>query len=95
MSKEMMQIPVKDLLESLKSGYEEYRDCLANGNDKEDLGHIKGYCTTIEQILAAYAGVTSSEMLEIKNPIIGNVSLKRKKTMINYDEPTYLRRQRD
>ncbi|MFK5936900.1 MAG: hypothetical protein QM497_00755, partial [Sulfurimonas sp.] len=95
MSKEMMQIPVKDLLESLKSGYEEYRDCLANGNDEEDLGHIKGYCITIEQILAAYARVTSSEMLEIKNPIIGNISLKRKNIMINYNEPAYLRKQRD
>ena len=38
MSKEIMQIPVKDLLESLKSGYEEYRDCLANENNEEDLG---------------------------------------------------------
>ena len=90
-----MQIPVKDLLESLKSGYEEYRDCLANGNDEEDLGHIKGYCTTIEQILAAYGEITSAEMLEIKNPIIGNVFLRRKEPPINYDEPAYKRKQRD
>ena len=95
MSKEIMQIPVKDLLESLKSGYEEYRDCLANGNDEEDLGHIKGYCTTIEQILAAYGKITSSKMLEIKNPIIGNVSLGRKEPPINYDEPAYLRKLQD
>ena len=95
MRKEIMQIPVKDLLESLKSGYEEYRDCLANGNDEEDLGHIKGFCVTIEQILASYGGVTSTEMLEIKQPIIGNVSMKRKKPKINYDEPAYLRKKKN
>ena len=50
---------------------------------------------TIEQILASYGGVTSTEMLEIKQPIIGNVSLKRKEPKINYDEPAYLRKQQD
>jgi len=90
-----MQIPVKDLLESLKSGYEEYRDCLAKGNDEEDLGQIKGFCVTIEQILASYSEVSSAEMLEIKKPIIGNISLRRKDPMIDYDEPSYLRKQRD
>ena len=85
----MIQIPKDELLESLKLGYTEYRDSLANGNDKEDLAHIKGYCVTIEQILAAYGGVTKEEMLEIKQPIIGNISLRRAEKqqpdMINVD----------
>lgn len=42
MSEDMMQIPVSDLLESLKSGYEEYRDSI-NNSDDGDLGHIKGF----------------------------------------------------
>jgi len=44
--------------------------------------------------LAAYGDVSVAEMLEIKNPIIGNVSLRRKK-LIDYDTPTYIRRQKD
>lgn len=93
MSEKLMQIPVQDLLESLKAGYEEYKICSQKGHDEEDLAHIKGYCTTIEQILAAYGKVTSTEMMEIKRPIIGNVSLRRKK-IVDYDEPTYLRRKK-
>ncbi len=95
MNNKVMQIPVDDLLGSLKSGYEEYRDCLANGHDEEDLGHIKGFIVTIEQILASYGGVTSTEMLAIKKPIIGDVSLRRKKPKINYDIPTIVRNQKD
>lgn len=92
MSDKIMQIPVSDLLDSLKSGYEEYRDCLANGHDDEDLGHIKGFCVTIEQILAGYGAVSSTEMLEIKRPILGNMSLRRKNKPIDYDVPTYIRK---
>ena len=91
----MIQIPKDELLESLKLGYTEYKECLSNGNDKEDLAHIKGYCVTIEQILAAYGGVTKEEMIDIKQPIIGNISLRRKKqNLINedYDVPTIFRR---
>ncbi len=95
MNEKVMQIPVDDFLDSLKSGYEEYRDCLAQGHDEEDLGHIKGFCVTIEQILASYGGITSSEMLEIKKPIIGNISLRRKKAKTNYDIPTFIRKQKD
>ena len=91
----MIEIPKGELLESLKLGYTEYKECLSNGNDQEDLAHIKGYCVTIEQILAAYGGVTKEEMLDIKKPIIGNISLRRKKqNPINedYDVPTIFRR---
>ena len=94
MSDKIMQIPVDDFLESLKSGYEEYKECLANGHDEDDLSHIKGFCVTIEQILASYGGVTSTEMLAIKKPIIGNVSFRRKKPKVNYDVPTIIRRQK-
>jgi len=95
MSDKIMQIPVDDLLDSLKSGYEEYRDCLANGHDDEDLGHIKGFCVTIEQILASYGGIKSTEMLEIKRPIIGDTSLRRKKPKVNYNIPTIFRNKKD
>ena len=90
-----MQIPVSDLLDSLKSGYEEYRECLKNEHDAEDLAHIKGFCVTIEQILAGYGEVTEAEMLSIKQPIIGDISLRRKPPKIDYDIPTYTRKKKD
>ena len=91
----MIEIPKDELLESLKYGYMEYRDCLANGSDEVDLAHIKGYCTTIEQILNAYGGVSSDEMMKIKKPLIGEVSLRRGKKQdsnIDYDIPTIFRK---
>ena len=89
-----MQIPVSDMLQALEDGYKDYKKSLADDTGIEDLAHVKGFCTTIEQILSAYGDVSSAEMMEMKNPIIGNVSLKRKK-IVNYDEPSYLRRQKD
>ncbi len=98
MSEEIMQIPVSDLLESLKSGYEEYRGSI-NNSDDGDLGHIKGFCTTIEQILRAYGGVTADEIIKVKEPIIGNISLKRKKksldiTEVDLELPSIYRREK-
>lgn len=93
-------MPIKELLESLKEGYLEVKECLDNGADAEDLAHVKGFCVTIEQILAAYGEVTKEEMLAIKEPIIGNISLRRKddkdkkfKIDLNadFDRPTVLR----
>ena len=86
-----MEIPVEDLLNSLKEGYLEYKEALSNNYDNEDLGHIKGFCTTIEQMLSAYGGITSAEMMEIKRPILGNISLRRK-IKVNYETPTYIRK---
>lgn len=92
----MIQIPKDELLESLRLGYIEYRDCLAKGNNKEDLAHIKGYCVTIEQILSAYGEVSKEEMLDIKRPIIGNISLRRKKqddkNTVDINTPTIFRK---
>ncbi len=96
-----MEIPVDELLESLKEGYLEVKECLENGSDAEDLAHVKGFCVTIEQILSAYSGVTKEEMLAIKEPIIGSLSLRRKTKDSNtkidmnadFDTPTVLRRQ--
>ena len=97
-----MEIPVDDLLESLKEGYYEVKECLENGADAEELAHVKGFCRTIEQILAAYGGVTEEEILIIKEPIIGGISVKRKddkdkKSVIDmnvdFDTPTLIRRQ--
>jgi hypothetical protein len=93
----MMQIPIEDLLESLKSGYQEYKESVENGSDETDLAHIKGFCTTIEQMLSLYGKVSVETIMEIKRPIIGNISLRRKKKNsfnfqnANLDEPTILR----
>jgi len=83
------------ILDSLKSGYKEYKNCLENNHDEEDLAHVKGFCTTIEQILASYGKVTKAEILAIKRPIIGDISLKRKELKPNYDIPTFIRKQQD
>ena len=94
MNTKVMQIPVSDLLLALEDGYKDYKDSLKNDTGAEDLAHVKGFCTTLEQILSTYGDVTSAEIMEIKNPIIGNISLHRKKS-VDYDTPTYIRRQKD
>ena len=94
----MIQIPKEELLESLKMGYNEYKDCIGTGADEVDLAHVKGFCTTLEQILSAYGDVSLEEILEIKRPIIGEVSLRRKKKTeesndeIDYEIPTIFRK---
>ena len=73
-----------------------YKDSVLNGADIGDLAHVKGYCVTIEQILSAYGGVTSEEIMKIKRPIIGDVSLRRgkkKNTNIDFDVPSIFRKQ--
>ena len=96
---QMMQIPIEELMASLEDGYLEYKKCKAAGSSRIDLAHVKGFCTTIEQILAAYGGVTSDEMMKIKKPILGDESLQRKKSEskevdmnADFDQPTILRR---
>jgi hypothetical protein len=95
MSKKIIEIPVNELLDSLKLGYEEYKKCLEDEHDLEDLSHVKGFCTTLEQMLAIYGDVTKVEMMNIKKPILGNISLKRKAPKVNYDIPTFIRKQKD
>ncbi len=96
----MITIPVEDLLDSLKSGYTEYKESVENGAVEVELAHIKGFCTTIEQIIRLYGNVSSEEILKIKRPIIGDISLRRKKKNIynfsdtDLEEPTILRRQK-
>ena len=93
----MIQIPKKELLESLKYGYLEYKEGIANGDSEVDLAHVKGFCTTIEQILSVYGDVTTQEIRAIKRPIIGEISLRRKKKPkvasedVDYDIPTIFR----
>lgn len=96
----MIEIPKEELLASLKLGYEEVRDCMANGNDTVDIAHVKGYCVTIEQILSAYGGITKEEMMRIKQPILGNISLRRKVETsdsqgIDLETPTIFRKKID
>jgi len=94
----MIQIPKEELLESLKMGYSEYKDCIGTGADEVDLAHVKGFCTTLEQILSAYGDISLEEILEIKRPIIGEVSLRRKKKAeesngeVDYEIPTIFRK---
>jgi len=52
----------------------------SKGADEADIAHVKGFCTTIEQILAAYGSVSKEEMLQIKRPILGEISLRRRKS---------------
>lgn len=96
----MMQIPVKVFLKSLRDGYLEYKKCAISGSDEVDLAHIKGFCATIEQIVHSYGKVTEAEIKEIREPILGNISLYRKQKMINHEiidleTPTILRRKQD
>ncbi len=91
----MIEISKDELLESLKLGYTEYKDCVANGADAVDLAHVKGYCVTLEQILSAYGGISKEQIMQIKRPIIGNVSLRRENSKngnIDYDVPTVFRK---
>ena len=96
----MMQIPLKDLLASLKDGYIEYKKCVENGSDEVDLAHVAGFCTTMEQILSSYGKVTDAEIEAIKEPIIGTVTLTRRKkglkiSNIDLETPAIFRRQQD
>ncbi len=96
----MMQIPVEVFLDSLKNGYIEYKKCVENGSDEVDLAHVAGFCTTIEQILSSYGKVTDAEMEAIKEPIIGTVTLTRRKkglkiSNIDLETPAIFRRQQD
>ena len=94
----MITIPKEELLESLKYGYTEYKNGIANGDSEVDLAHVKEFCTTLEQILSAYGNVTLEEILEIKRPIVGEVSLRRKKKQresnkeVDYEIPTIFRK---
>lgn len=96
-----MEIPIDELMASLEDGYLEYKKCKASGSSRVDLAHVKGFCTTIEDILAAYGRVTCAEMMKIKEPILGDESLRRKKSEgkeldlnADFDQPTILRRQK-
>ena len=49
MSNRVLQIPVDELLESLKVGYEEFKRVIEDHpEDKEYVGQVKAFCTTIE-----------------------------------------------
>jgi hypothetical protein len=94
--KKTIKIPLDELLLSLEDGYIEIKNLLKNETDEVDLAHVKGFCTTIEQILVAYGNISVDEIMKIKTKIIGNMSLRRKSDQIsflsNLDEPTYIRK---
>lgn len=72
----MMQIPAQEILSSLEDGYKEYKKSKAEGKSEVILAHIKGFCTTLEQILSAYSEISQEEIIKIKEPILGNESLR-------------------
>jgi len=89
----MQELIAQELLDKLPNLYdEEYKIALENNHDESSLSHIKGFCTIIGQILASYGGVTKVEMLDIKKPIIGNISLRRKEPTVDYNVPTCKRK---
>jgi len=69
MSNNIIQIPLTNLITNSKSSYEEYENYLVD---------IKGFCTTIEQILAIYRQVTKDEILDMKETIFRNISFRKK-----------------
>ena len=93
MSLSTIEIAKDEMIESLKLGYEEYRDGVKKKSSEADLAHIKGFCTTIEQILIVYGETSKEEISKIKKPILGNISLNRVNTKVDYDIPTFMRRQ--
>ena len=99
MNSRVMKIPVDELLESLHSGYMEYKRVIEeHPEDREDVGKVAGFCTTIEQILAAYGNVGVDEMMKIKRPVIGEISLRRKsqkKEIVDLETPTIFRKRQD
>ena len=97
----MMQIPTQEMLLSLEEGYKEYKKSKAEGRSEIILAHIKGFCTTLEQILSVYGGVSAEEMIKIKEPILGNESLLMNEGKGNkidlsadFDEPTIFRKKK-
>lgn len=95
MSLSTIEIAKDEMIESLKLGYEEYRDGVKKKSSEVDLAHIKGFCTTIEQILTVYGEISKQEISDIKKPILGNISLNRVNAKVDYDIPTFMRKQRD
>ena len=100
MNEQIMKIPVKDLCKSLEDGYREYKSTALTSQDKLEIGHLRGYCRTIEQILNIYGSLTEEDIVNIKKPILGNTSMKfsekQKKFSdesrhIDYDIPTCFR----
>lgn len=94
-----MHIPVKDIVESLVYGYHEYKIAKENGHSRTDLAHIKGFCTTMEQILEIWGSFSDEEIKKIKAPILGDENLNRKQNeqiIVSQDTdletPAYLRR---
>ena len=98
MEEKILQIPVSEMVESLKLGYEEYKDVFEKSNNVEDLGYLRGYCRTIEKILFVYGELSKEEVLSIQQATIGDMRLEPiKKTPSNDDEldiPTYFRNQK-
>jgi hypothetical protein len=100
-NKPMMQIPIEEIILSLEEGYKEYKKSKAEGKSEVALAHIKGFCTTLEQILSAYGGVSVEEMMRIKEPILGNESLRMNTgkenkidLSVDLDQPTIFRKRR-
>ena len=95
MEEKILEIPLSELIESLKLGYKEYKEALMQKNDLEDIGYLRGYCITLERILQAYGEMTTEEISTIKKAVLGDVEIKRQTALPQNDEldaPAYFRR---
>ena len=94
MNNKTIEIPIEELLESLKKGYIEYKDCLENTSNDIEIAYTKSFCATIEQILISYSDITHAQIMAIKRPILKRISVIDKKDInldIDYEIPTIFR----
>lgn len=87
----MISIKEEVLEETLSVVYHDIKKAI-ECDDKEEFIHAKGFCCALENIAIQYGNYTQEDIAKIKNPIIGNISMRpNKKT--DLDTPTYLRKQ--
>lgn len=88
----MVKISREEVAYNLELKYEKYKDFLHNGSEK-DLIYTKGYCRALEQISMIFGDFSEEEIIEIKKPIIGNISMVQEEE-VDLDTPTYLRKKK-
>jgi hypothetical protein len=82
----MINIPEKELLDSLKQGYLDFEA----SHNKEERTNIKGWCNALEAIAFNYASELKEEIITIRNSIV--VKRPNIKDDINLDTPSIMRK---
>ena len=93
---EIVKIPVEELLESLRLGYIDYKECVSNKINEIDLVYTETFCVTLEEILTSYSEITMAEIKVLKRSILKDISSVRTEDRklpidIDYDIPTIFR----